>query len=49
MLKIKNKIKELSCSEYHIKILCLAVMLIYIYFVLNLTLLDRTSGAEEVY
>ena len=42
-----NKIKELSRSECLIKIMCFAVMLIYIYIVLNFTLFDRAVGVRR--
>lgn len=41
------KLKKLSYSEVLIKVACVLTLLIYLYFVLNITLIDRTAGTQR--
>lgn len=41
------KLKKLSYSELLIKAVCALTLLIYLYFVLNITLIDRTAGTQR--
>lgn len=41
------KLKKLSYSELLIKAVCASTLLIYLYFVLNITLIDRTAGTQR--
>ena len=41
------KLKKLSYSELLIKAVCASTLLIYLYFVLNITLIDRTAGTQH--
>lgn len=47
MQKLMRIIKRLSRSELVIKGLCLFTMLVYIYFVLSITLIDRNVGMRR--
>lgn len=47
MLRLINRIKRLSRSELIIKGLCLFAMALYLYCVLSITLIDRTSGIRR--
>lgn len=41
------KLKKLSYSELLIKAVCVLTLLIYLYFVLNITLIDRTAATQR--
>ena len=47
MSKIIFKLKKLSLSELMIKGLCIFTMLIYLYCVMNVTLIDRIPGMRR--
>lgn len=47
MLRLKNRIKRLSRSELVIKGMCLFTLALYLYCVLSITLIDRTSGMRR--
>ena len=47
MPKSIYKLKKLSYSELLIKVACVLTLLIYLYFVLNITLIDRTAGTQR--
>ncbi|MCR4796193.1 MULTISPECIES: VanZ family protein [Ruminococcus] len=47
MWKIKDRLKKLSYSELMLKALCTFTLLIYLYCVLNITLIDRTPGMRR--
>ena len=47
MLKIILKLKKLSPSELMIKVLCIFTMLLYLYCVMNITLIDRIPGMRR--
>ena len=47
MLKIAYKLKKLGRSELVLKIICALSMLVYLYCVLNITLIDRTPGMRR--
>ncbi len=47
MSKILDKLKKLSYSELMIKLLCAFTMLIYLYCVMNVTLIDRIPGVRR--
>lgn len=47
MLRLINRIKRRSRSELVIKGLCMITMGLYLYCVLSITLIDRTSGIRR--
>jgi len=47
MLKMICKLKKLSQSELMIRVLCFFIMIIYLYCVMNVTLIDRTPGMRR--
>jgi glycopeptide antibiotics resistance protein len=47
MQKIIQKLKKLSSSEIMIKVLCIFTLIIYLYCVMNVTLIDRIPGMRR--